>query len=57
MRYALIAFFLSTGDHYTERSNLSLQQCAGHAAMARTQAAELYDYIGEVRYLCLPEGR
>ena len=55
MRYTLIAFFLSTGDQYVERTNLSLQQCAGHAAMARPLAAELYQYIGEVRYLCIPE--
>ena len=57
MRYALIAFFLSTGESYTERTNLSLQQCAGHAAMTRQQTAELYQYVGEVRYLCIPEAK
>jgi uncharacterized membrane protein len=55
--YTLLAVFLLTGDAYPERTNLSLQQCAGHAAMARPLAAELYQYIGEVRYLCVPEVR
>lgn len=55
MRYALIAFFLSTGEQYTERDNLSLQQCAAHAAMTRQQTVELYQFVGEVRYLCVPE--
>lgn len=57
MRYALIAFFIATGEQYTERSNLSLEQCAGHAAMTRQMTAELYQFVGEVRYLCIPESR
>ena len=55
MRYSLVAFFLTTSDFYVERTDLSLQQCAGHAAMIRAQTVELYQYIGEVRYLCIPE--
>lgn len=55
MTYTLLAVFLLTGDTYPERTNLSLQQCAGHAAMTRTQTVELYQYVGEVRYLCVPE--
>lgn len=53
--YTLFAVFLATGDAYPERTGLSLQQCAGHAAMTRQQTAELYQFIGEVRYLCIPE--
>jgi hypothetical protein len=53
--YTLLALFLATGDTYPERTGLSLMQCAGHAAMTRTQTAELYQYVGEVRYLCAPE--
>jgi len=55
MTYALIAFFLATGDSYVERTNLSLQQCAGHAAMTRQNTAELYQWVGEVQYRCVPE--
>jgi hypothetical protein len=53
--YTLLAVFVALGTQYPERTNLSLQQCAGHAAMARPLAAELYQYIGEVKYLCVPE--
>jgi hypothetical protein len=55
MTFTLLAVFLALGQSYPERTGLSLQQCAGHAAMARTQARELYTFIGEVRYLCVPE--
>lgn len=57
MRYALIAYFIATGEQYVERTNLSLQQCAGHAAMTRQMTAELYQFVGEVRYLCVAESR
>lgn len=53
--YTLLAVFLATGDSYPERTGLSLQQCAGHAAMTRQMTQELYQFIGEVRYLCIPE--
>ena len=53
--YTLLALFLATGDTYPERTGLSLMQCAGHAAMTRSQTAELYQFVGEVRYLCIPE--
>ncbi len=52
----LIAYFLTTGEAFVERDNLSLQQCAAHAAMTRADTSDLYQQIGEVRYLCLPEG-
>jgi hypothetical protein len=55
MTYTLLALFVLTGDTYPERTGLSLQQCAGHAAMTRSQTAELYTYVGEVRYLCIEE--
>lgn len=57
MTYTLIALFLATGTSYVERENLTLHQCAGQAAMIRSQTAELYQFIGEVRYLCVVEGR
>jgi hypothetical protein len=53
--YTLLAVFVALNQSYPERENLSLQQCAGHAAMARPLAEELYQYIGEVKYLCVPE--
>lgn len=59
MTYSLVALFLLTSDTYVERENLSLQSCAGHAAMARSQMLvvlpQLNKRIGEVRYLCVPE--
>jgi hypothetical protein len=54
--YSLVALFVATGDVYVERTGLSLMQCAGHAAMIRTETQHLYQYVGEVRYLCKPEG-
>jgi hypothetical protein len=53
--YTLLAVFLLSGEAYPERTGLSLMQCAGHAAMTRTETAHLYPYVGEVRYLCVPE--
>jgi hypothetical protein len=55
MTYTLLAVFLLSGESYPERTGLSLMQCAGHAALTRSQTAELYQYVGEVRYLCAPE--
>jgi hypothetical protein len=55
MTYTLIALFLATGQSYTEREGLSLQSCAGRAAMARMEAAEVFQFVGDVRYLCVPE--
>jgi hypothetical protein len=55
MTYALIAFFLATGDSYVERTNLSLQQCAAHAAITRQNTDELYQWVGEVQYRCVEE--
>jgi len=57
--YTLVAFFLLTGHSYVERDGLTLQGCAGHAAMARQDMlpvqAELENRVGEIRYLCMPE--
>lgn len=59
MTYTLIALFLLTGDAYIERGGLTLQACAGHAALARQQylavLPKLTPLIGEVQYLCVEE--
>lgn len=57
MSYTLIALFLLSGESYVERSGLSLQGCAGHAAMARQQMleADLILRVGEVQFYCVPE--
>jgi len=59
MTYTLLALFLLTGDTYVERDGLSLQSCAGHAAMARQEflavLPKLNKKIGEVRWHCVPE--
>lgn len=57
MTYILVAMFMLTGDSYVEQRHLSLQECAGRAAMARMDVAQsgIEDLIGEVRYLCLKE--
>jgi hypothetical protein len=59
MTYALIVVFTLTGQSYTERNNLTLNQCAGHAAMARQQLLNVQErleaLVGEVRYLCIEE--
>jgi hypothetical protein len=54
MTYTLVAVFMLTGQAYVERDGLSLQSCAGHAAMARQKAEEIASSIGPVRYMCLP---
>lgn len=61
MTYALVVFFTLTGQQYIERQHLTLQECAGHAALGRQQILPVQDEIealvGEVRYLCVEEGR
>jgi hypothetical protein len=61
MTYALVAMFLATGHGYVEQPHLTLQACAGRAALARQEMLDVQEklekLIGEVRYLCLPEGR
>lgn len=54
MTYTLVAVFMLTGQAYVERDGLSLQSCAGHAAMARQKAEELTVTVGPVRYMCIP---
>jgi hypothetical protein len=52
MTYMLVAFFVATGQQYVELRGLSLQECAGRAAMRRWQTEELFPVIGEVQYYC-----
>jgi hypothetical protein len=54
MTYTLLAIFLATGQAYPERTGLSLQACAGRAAMARQEATVLFPSIGPVEYRCAP---
>lgn len=51
--YYLVAIIVATGDVYIERDNLTLQQCAGLAAMIRQETKGVEGYIGEVKYQCL----
>jgi hypothetical protein len=55
MTYTLIAIFLATGQTYIERPGLSLHTCAARAAMARQEASEVFQFVGEVKYHCVPE--
>lgn len=59
MTYTLVALFLLTGNAYIERTGLSLQACAGHAAVARQDILpvqeEIERAVGEIRYLCREE--
>ena len=59
MSYTLIAIFMLSGDFYVERTGLTLQGCAGHAAMIRQEMLavlpKLNKRIGEVQYRCVPE--
>lgn len=58
MTYTLIALFILTGDVYIEQDNLSLQGCAGQAAIARQDylavLPKLNPKVGDIRYICLP---
>lgn len=59
MTYALLALFVLTGETFVERQGLTLEGCAGQAALARQQylavLPKLDPRIGEVRFLCVPE--
>lgn len=54
MTYTLVALFIASGAIHTERTHLSLQACAGQAAMARMAIPpSLTAKIGGVRFLCI----
>ena len=58
MLYTLVAAFIDHGTVYVSQRHLSLQHCAGRAAMARTEYLASFPKlgkIGDVRYYCLPE--
>ena len=57
MLYSLVAVFLSTNQSFIELRHLPLQHCAGQAAIYRQQTELVEAFIGEVRYLCVPEDR
>ena len=55
MTYALVVFFVLTGESYVDRTGLSLHQCAGQAAMSRIETKDLERHIGEIKYFCAVE--
>lgn len=56
MTYTLVALFIASGAIHTERTHLSLQACAGQAAMSRQAIPpSLTSRIGEVRFVCVKE--
>lgn len=57
MTYTLVVIFLTTGKAYIEAQGLSLQACAGQAALHRqmTDIPKLTAKIGPHRYICIKE--
>lgn len=59
MLYTLVVAFIAKGTFYVEQRHLTLQHCAGQAALARIEYMKampmLNEKIGEVRYYCWPE--
>jgi len=59
MLYTLVVIFLAKGALYIEQRHLTLQHCAGQAALARMQyndaLPQLDSKIGPVQYRCYPE--
>lgn len=55
MTYILVSVFVLTGQSYIERKNLTLYQCAGQAALLRQETEEIFEHVGDFRYLCLPQ--
>ena len=53
--YMLVSVFVMTGESYVERRGLSLQECAGRAAMIKLETEEIFEHVGDFRYFCLPE--
>ena len=51
--YMLVALFIETGETYIERKHLSLQSCAGYAAMLKQETMEVEAVVGEIAYMCL----
>lgn len=54
--YVLLAMFMVSGESYVEARDLSLQGCAGRAAIERARylADGLDKLVGEVRWYCAP---
>ena len=59
MTYMLVVVFTLTGKAYIEQRGLSLQACAGQAALHRqiTDIPKLRARIGDHRYLCIEESK
>ena len=57
MTYTLLFVLMLSNKVYVEETGLSIQTCAGRAAMYRieVQQSGLTKRIGEVRYFCIPE--
>lgn len=55
MTYTLLAIFLASGNVYVERTGLSLQSCAGRAAIARQESQAVVPLVGGVEYRCEAE--
>ena len=57
MTYTLLFVLMLSNKVYVEETGLSIQTCAGRAAMMRieVQQSGLQNRIGEVRYFCIPE--
>lgn len=61
MKYVLLAIFTLTGDEYVQHRDLTLQHCAGRAAMERMAFEQVLKETGgrieDMRFECRPEPR
>lgn len=59
MLYALVLILVDRGTLHVEQRHMSLQSCAGRAAMLRIEMEPVMDKltksIGRFEYRCMPE--
>jgi hypothetical protein len=57
MKYTLVTLFLLTGEEYVEEKGLSIQECAGRAALLRIETEEVAEHVEDFIYKCVPEDK
>jgi hypothetical protein len=57
MKYTLVTLFLLTGEEYVEERGLSIQECAGRAALLRIETEEVAEHVEDFIYKCVPEDK
>ncbi len=57
MKYTLVTLFVLTGQEYVEEKGLSIQECAGRAALLRMETEAVAEHVEDFIYKCVPEDK